>query len=135
MFHLQHKAPDGAPVFGGDSIYTNIIDSVRPEGKEPVIVKHQPSGFAGTNLDTLLADSGQKSLVIAGFMTHMCVNATARGAAERGFAPTVISSACATRDLPGPCGEILSASTIHSANLASLSDLVACVVPDVSVFS
>ena len=46
------------------------------------------------------------NLVLAGFMTHMCINSTARGAFNLGFAPTVVAAATATRDLPGTDGRI-----------------------------
>jgi nicotinamidase-related amidase len=130
IFHLQHQAPTGAPVFAPESEFNQIIKQVQPEDDEPVIVKHHPSGFIDTNLAQLIKDSGRKDVVLVGFMTHMCVNATARGAQDLGLSPTVISRACATRDLPGADGAIVSAKSIHEANLASLADLIACVVTD-----
>ncbi len=129
IFHLRHQAPAGAPVFSPDSPYNEIVDSARPYEDEPVIIKHQPSGFAGTNLQNLLQATGKQHIVLAGFMTHMCIGATARGATEYGYRPIVVAAACATRDLPGPDGNVLPAETIHLANLASLSDLVATIAP------
>ncbi|OPX06136.1 isochorismatase family protein, partial [Mycobacterium sp. AT1] len=63
-------------------------------------------------------------------MTHMCVNSTARGAFNAGYAPTVVAAATATRSLPGVGGEPVTASTLQSASLAALSDLFAVVVRD-----
>ena len=42
---------------------------------------------------------GVKKLVLAGFMTHMCVSSTARAALDLGFQTTVPADASATRDL------------------------------------
>jgi hypothetical protein len=55
--------------------------SRRPPG-EPVIVKSYPNSFVGTDLEAQLKASGRTQLVIAGFMTHMCVNSTTRGALQ-----------------------------------------------------
>jgi isochorismatase family protein len=38
-------------------------------------------------------------LVIAGMMTHMCVDATVRAAKDMGYTIEVIGDACATKDL------------------------------------
>jgi nicotinamidase-related amidase len=62
-------------------------------------------------------------------MTHMCVNSTARGAFNLGYAPTVVAAATATRSLPGVGGETVSAAALQSASLAGLADLFAVVVP------
>ena len=63
-------------------------------------------------------------------MTHMCVNSTARGAFNLGYAPTVVAAATATRSLPGVGGEPVPAAVMHSASLAAIADLFAVVVPD-----
>ncbi len=57
-----------------------IADKVAPVVGEPVVVKHYPNSFVGTELDGHLKAAGVKNLVIVGFMTHMCINSTARGA-------------------------------------------------------
>jgi nicotinamidase-related amidase len=132
IFHIQHLAPNGAALFAADSKNVDFIESVRPTKSEPVVVKHLPNSFAGTNLDVQLRATGKTNVILAGFMTHMCVGATARGAQENGFIATVIDSACATRDLPGAGDDVIPAATIHSSNLASLSDLIALIAPDVS---
>ena len=64
-------------------------------------------------------------------MTHMCVNSTARGAFNLGYAPTVVASATATRALPGPTG-VVSPAALQAASLAAIGDLFGIVVPDVA---
>ncbi len=54
-------------------------------------------------------------------MTHNCVSSTTRAALDFGHAITLAADACATRDLPGPDGDI-PAATIHRATLAALGD-------------
>ncbi len=63
-----------------------------------------------------------------GFMTHMCVNSTARAAFNHGYRPTVVAGAAATRALPTSSGGVIPAKTLHDASLAGLRDLFAVVV-------
>lgn len=135
VFHIVHHAPQGAPIFNPDSEFSQIIDAVKPLEKEQVIVKHSPSSFVQTDLDKLLKDQKKNNLVIGGFMTHMCINATTRSAADLGYAATVVASACTTRDLPALEGQVLKASDVHKSNLAALADLVACVIPSIKELS
>lgn len=133
IFHIVHHAPGGAPIFDPEGPMSEIVDEVAPRNGEPILPKNLPSGFVGTDLNKLLQETGRSSLIITGFMTHMCVNATARSALDHGFQPTVIASCCATRDLPGSGGkgEVIPAAVVHASNLASLADLVSAVVDTV----
>ncbi len=127
IFHVMHDAGPGSP-YDIQAPIGQISDEVSPGAGEPVIVKHYPSAFVGTELETLLRNCGKQNLLLAGFMTHMCVNSTARGAFSLGFRPTVVASATATRDLPGLDGSVVPASTMQAASLAALGDLFAVVV-------
>jgi len=127
VFHIVHHAAPGAPIFNLENEMSKIIDAVKPEANERVIAKNAPSAFVHTDLQKYLNETGRKDIVVAGFMTHMCINATTRSAVDLGFVPTVIASACATRDLPAPDGSVVPAETVHKTNLASLADLLACV--------
>lgn len=64
-----------------------------------VVEKHYPNSFFQTNLKAKLDQLGVEKVVISGMMTHMCVDATSRAAAEFGYDPVVIADATATRDL------------------------------------
>jgi nicotinamidase-related amidase len=58
-------------------------------------------------------------VVITGMMTHMCVDATARAAADFGFQVLIAEDACATRDLQ--YGDtIIPADLVHKSFLAAL---------------
>jgi nicotinamidase-related amidase len=62
---------------------------------------------------------GIERVIISGMMTHMCVDATARAAADFGFQVWIAEDACATRDLK--YGETtISAEHVHKAFLAAL---------------
>jgi nicotinamidase-related amidase len=127
IFHVMHDAGAGSP-YDISAPIGQISDQVAPGAGEPVIVKHYPNAFVETELDTLLRNCGTKNLLLAGFMTHMCVNSTARGAFNLGYRPTVIGSATATRDLPGPDRSVVPAPAMQAASLSALADLFAVVV-------
>jgi len=127
VVHVRHRGrPGGA--FDPDAPRGQIHASVAPLEGETVIDKGLPNSFAGTTLAEALAAIGDRPLVVAGFMTHMCVSATVRSALDRGLASTVAMDATATRDLPDPSGGVLPADTVHRAALAAIADRFATVV-------
>ena len=86
---------------------------------EPLVIKHHPNSFRETNLLDLLRARNIERLVMTGMMTHLCVDATARAAADLGFQVIVVEDACATRDLK--YGDTtIPADHVHKAFLAAL---------------
>lgn len=128
VIHILHRAPAGAPLFAAGSPGEAPLAGLAPAAGETVIHKRLPSAFAGTGLADALAAKGIDTLLIAGYMTHNCVDSTAREAFHRGFKVAVVADASATRDLPGPSGQIIPATTLHTAVLAGLADRVAEIV-------
>jgi nicotinamidase-related amidase len=128
VIHVQHSDGPGS-LYDIDGESGAIVAQVAPREGEPVVVKQYPNSFVETDLDERLKAIGASNLVLAGFMTHMCVNSTARGAFNLGYAPTVVAAATATRSLPGVAGETVPAAALQSASLAALADLFAVVVP------
>lgn len=129
VIHIQHSDGSGS-LYDIDGESGAIVASVAPREGEPVVVKQFPNSFVQTELDERLKAVNASNLVLVGFMTHMCVNSTARGAFNLGYAPTVVAAATATRALPGPDGAPVPAAGLQAASLAALSDLFAVVVPD-----
>ncbi|MDD3354015.1 cysteine hydrolase family protein [Zoogloea sp.] len=127
VIHIQHDAGPGSPYDVSAEIGA-IADKVAPAAGEAVVVKNYPNSFVNTDLDARLKAAGVKNLVVVGFMTHMCINSTARGAFNLGYAVTVPAAATATRPLPAPDGSVVSAEALQSAALAALGDLFAVVV-------
>jgi nicotinamidase-related amidase len=127
VFHVRHDAGAGSPYDLTQRI-GQISDEVAPREGEAVITKRFPNSFVQTGLEQQLHAAGVADVILAGFMTHMCVNSTARGAFNLGFRPTVVAGATATRDLPGPDGAVVPAAAMQAASLAGLRDLFAVVV-------
>lgn len=128
VIHIQHDAGAGSPYDVNDRIGA-IADVVKPRDGEPVVVKTFPSSFEKTNLDDLLKGYGVEDIALVGFMTHVCVNSTARAAFNRGYRATVVGNATARRTLPSPTGGVTSAKDLHDASLTALHDFFAVVVP------
>lgn len=129
VFHIQHDAGAGSP-YDLTAHIGQIADVVSPIEGEPVITKNYPNAFAQTDLDQQLTQAGIKNLILTGFMSHMCVNSTARAAFTLGYSPTVVASATATRALPSKAsGKTVPSEQIQEAALAALSDLPSAVVP------
>ena len=125
VIHIVHDGGVGSPYDVHDDI-GQIVDRVAPRDGEPVIVKNFPNAFTATDLDARLAAGS--NLILAGFMTHMCVNSTARGAFSLGHHPAVVASTTATRALPGADGSTVSAAALQAASLAAVADLFGIVV-------
>jgi nicotinamidase-related amidase len=118
--HIQHVSTrPGATFLLPDGEGVNIHDSVAHFEGEPLVIKHYPNSFRETNLLELLREQQTERVVITGMMTHMCVDATARAAADLGFQVIVVEDACATRDLK--YGDTtIPAGHVHKAFLAAL---------------
>jgi nicotinamidase-related amidase len=120
IFHIQHTWEDpSAPFFVANTPGAAIHDSVAPRPGEPVIVKHFPNSFRESTLLEQLRRAGAKDLTICGAMSHMCIDATTRAAADLGFECTVAHDACATRDVEFD-GNKVAAAEVHSAFMSAL---------------
>lgn len=126
IIHIAHKGAPGS-LFDRSAERGAIVAPLAPRPGEIVIEKQLPNAFAGTELNAQLAATGRKELVLAGFMTHMCVSSTARAALDLGFRTTVDADSCATRDLPDGKGGTIAARLIHDVALAELSDRFAII--------
>lgn len=127
VIHVAHKGKPGG-LFDREGEGGRIEDRAAPRPGEPVVEKALPNAFAGTTLADAIAQTGRKELIIAGFMTHMCVSSTVRAALDLGFRATIVANATATRDLPGLDGGLVSADVLQSASLAALADRFAILV-------
>ena len=73
-----------------------ILDELKPLPGEHVLRKTTIGAFASTNIDSLLRALGCEQLYLTGVSTNMCVETTAREAADRGYGVTLVEDACGT---------------------------------------
>ncbi len=135
VFHIVHHSRAGAPIFDPTGPSAAIVPQLTPREGEAVVAKGLPNAFAGTELHRLIGATGRKELIIAGFMTHLCVSSTARAALDLGYRTTVVAGATATRDLPDPLGGGgTPAAIVQQGTLAALADRTAIVVPSTAAW-
>ena len=117
IIHVQHnfKALSG------------IHCLVKPLEGEKIIHKDYPNSFLETDLLGYFEACGIKKLVVAGMMSHMCVDTTVRMCQNYGYDVTVIDDACTTHSLKHDKMTI-DAQTVHAVYMASLADGFATVV-------
>jgi nicotinamidase-related amidase len=128
IFHMQHvSVRPTATFFLPDTEGVKIHESVTPRAGETVLVKHYPNSFRETSLLEKLRGQGIDRLVIAGMMTHMCIDTTTRAAADLGFECVLAHDACATRDLAFN-GSKVPAREVQGAFVAALNGAFAKVM-------
>ena len=126
VLHVVHESrKPNATIFAPGSPGLAIHPDVTPVPEEPIIQKHLPGAFTGTSLEDELRKRGVEQLVIAGFMTQMCVDTTTRQAAHLGYKVTVLSDATAAMDVKDPDGRVIPADAVHRTHLGSLSGFLA----------
>lgn len=120
VVHVRHENPAEAPFFAAGTPNVAIVPAVQPLDGEAVILKHRPNAFHGTGLEAVLDAAGVEAVVVVGAMSHMCIDATSRAAADLGYAVTVVHDACATRDLAFD-GRTVPAAEVQAAFMAALA--------------
>lgn len=119
VLHVRHEsASTEAPIFVPGTDAVAIQTAVAPVNDEPVIVKNFVNAFRDTDLKQQLESRGIKEVVIIGAMSHMCVDAGVRAAADMGYTVTVLHDACATLDLEFN-GVSVPAAQVHAAMMAA----------------
>jgi nicotinamidase-related amidase len=129
VIHIQHLSiRPGATFFLPNTKGAEIHDSVSPAAGEIIFQKNFPNAFRQTPLLEHLRGAGVTNLVIAGMMTHMCVDTSTRAAADHGFTCSLAQDACATRALSFN-GVQVAAENVQAAYLAALNGAFAKVAP------
>jgi nicotinamidase-related amidase len=91
-----------------------IIDDLKPQEGEHLVVKKGFGGFSNTPLDTILRNMGVTTCVACGVTTCVCVSTTIRGGVEYNYRMIVISDAVAEVDR-----------TTHEAELKTMARIFA----------
>lgn len=118
---IRHEMPDPeALLFVPGSTHVEIIAAVQPSFGEAVVVKNFPNSFRDTNLEQLLDAEGVGEVVIVGAMSHMCIDAIARAAADLGFKAIIVHDACATLDVEFG-GQTVPAAQVHAAYMGAFA--------------
>jgi isochorismate hydrolase len=90
---------------------TEIVDQLCPDRPDSVVTKSRYSAFHETDLERRLRASGIDRIVVAGVLTHLCCESTARDAFQRDFEVFIVPDATASRT-----------EELHLGSLKSLAD-------------
>lgn len=75
-----------------------IVDELKPQEGEHLIIKKGFGGFSNTPLDTVLRNLGVTTCVVSGVTTCVCVSTTVRGGVDHNYHMILVKDAVAERD-------------------------------------
>src|SRR4051794_18029676 len=114
---IQHAAPQPeSSVFRRGSLEWQLRSEVAVRPRAALIHKNLPGSFTGTDLEAWLRERQIDTVAIAGYMTQMCCDTTARQACHLGFNVEFLADATGTLDVTNPAGSV-TAEELHRAIL------------------
>ena len=121
VIHVQHHSTEeDASFFVPGTTGVEIHQLVTPARGEAVVTKSNINAFLDTDMKALLDQREIDHVVVAGAMSHMCVDAFVRAASDFGYRVTVVHDAVATRDLQF-AGRTVPAADVHAAFMSALA--------------
>jgi nicotinamidase-related amidase len=116
---VQHTAPrEDSPTFRKGSDEWKLHPAIANMRPDLLIEKSLPGSFTGTVLDSWLREKGIETVVIAGYMTQMCCDTTARQAMHLGLRVEFLSDATGTLAVANDAGSV-TAEELHRAILVT----------------
>ena len=101
----HHQADPESPIFRKGSEMWQLHPEVESRPRDIVIDKHLPGSFTDTDLAGWLKQQGVDTVSIAGYMTHMCCDTTARQAFHRGYKVEFLNDATGTLAVENAAGK------------------------------
>jgi nicotinamidase-related amidase len=116
---VQHhfQTPE-KPFFQKGTPGWELHPDVKARPHDLLIEKTLPGSFTDTPLEGWLREHNIDTVTIAGYMTHMCCDTTARQAVHRGFTVEFLRDATGTLDLSNSAGEV-TAEELHRSILCA----------------
>ena len=125
---IQHTMPTAdMPIFQRGTSAWDLHPEIASRGAELKIEKNLPGSFTHTVLEDWLRKHGVETVVVSGYMTHMCCDTTARQAVHRGFKVEFLSDATGTLPLDNAGGKV-TAEDLQRSILAAQQHLLSEVV-------
>ena len=104
---IRHHQPDPAsPMFCLNSDMWQLHPEVEQRPRDVLIDKQLPGSFTNTGLGDWLQQMQADTVCIAGYMTHICCDTTARQAFHRGFKVEFLRDATGTLAVENSAGSV-----------------------------
>jgi len=101
----HHQADPESPIFCKNSEMWQLHPEVESRPRDTLIDKQFPGAFTGTGLGDWLKTTGADTVSIAGYMTHMCCDTTARQAMHDGYSVEFLRDATGTLTVENEAGK------------------------------
>ena len=116
---VRHAQPDPkSPVFCKGSPGWELHASVADRPRDLLLDKQLPGCFTNTNLDEWLKAAGVDTLTVAGYLTHICCDTTARQAMHLGYKVEFLNDATGTLPVANNAGSV-TAEELHRSILVA----------------
>lgn len=124
---IQHSSSTMASFKKGSPAW-QLHPEIERRKREVLFEKELPGSFTGTGLEAWLQSRGITTVTIAGYMTQMCCDTTARQALHLGFSVEFLSDATGTLDISNAAGSVR-AEELHRAILVTQAMRFSKVIP------
>lgn len=114
----HHQSDPESPIFRLNSDSWKLHPEVENRPRDILIEKQLPGSFTGTNLESWLKQINADTVTIAGYMTHMCCDTTARQAFHLGYKVEFLSDATGTLTIENAAG-VATAEEMHRCILVA----------------
>jgi nicotinamidase-related amidase len=118
---VRHTEPPGEGSFDAGTPAWELRPEVSAQPRDLFVDKTLPGTFTGTELGPWLQSQGIDHITIAGYMTNVCCDTTARQALHRGLGATILADATGVPDMPDVDGGVVPAADLQRAALAPLA--------------
>lgn len=124
---IQHHTT-GLPIFRKGTKEWDLHPEVARRPRDLLIEKTLPGSFTDTPLEAWLRERGISTVTIAGYMSHMCCDTTARQAVHLGFKAEFLRDATGTLPLSNSAGSV-TAEELHQSILCAQQQFLSEVLP------
>ena len=127
VFVQHHMPTPDALMFRKGSPEWELHPEVAGRPRDLLVEKTLPGSFTGTPLEDWLREHDIDTVTVAGYMSHMCCDTTARQAVHLGFKVEFLADATGTLPLSNSAGEV-TAEELHRSILCAQQMLLSEVV-------
>ncbi len=131
VVRVRHLLPADAPVFAKGSLGAGLHPQISARPYDLHVEKTRASALAGTELGAWLRERRIDTLTLVGYMTHNCIDATARQAVQEGWKVEVLYDATGSVPYLNEWGD-MGAEAIHRVFCLVLHTGFAAVVKTVN---